>query len=409
LKLQLDINRYRIQEKALKKRSHITLLIFFVTFLIMNPIFFYGDAIAVVGKYGKLVTALIGIMVLQKSPMQIKYFAVRHIWLILFWVLCVFFMFLRIIEYGIDFELIQNNILFMVFIYFLYLLSTTFAIRHRVPNYYFFKYLVLSININFFFWLIIAFVFGISLWTEGPRTGLKLFFESYVILGIVSSTAAIANFSLMKYKTIKSGKMNFLMFVLYSFFVIMANSRNAQLILGVFLLLNLWPYLKKIAINYIYVFVVGIAVLLVFFFSGDMLLNENVKDFTTGRSTIWFYIYEHYLKHSILLGEGIFGLNNTILIANTDDSNYYFSKIDTLYFHSSFIEAMTAAGLIGLLFFIVFIIKCLREKKRDNVVIIIISMLVGGLFESFLVQPTMFTAFLFWYLIIGRKRSLIRT
>lgn len=390
------------------KRSHITILFLFVTFLVMNPISFQGDTIALVGKYGKLVTAIIGIFVLQKSFQQIKYFVFKNIWLMLFWSLCIFFVLLRTIEFGIDLELIQNNILFIVFIYFLYVLSVSFTIRHRSPNYFFFKYLALSLNINFFFWLTIALIFGFNLWSEGDRTGLNLFYNSYISLGIFSCTGAIANFAIMKYKTIKTGKIYYIMFILYLVLVILANSRNAQLILGVFLLFSLWPYLGKTVLKYIYLLVIVLSMVLVFYFSGEMLLNENLTDFTTGRSSIWFYIYEYYVQHSILIGEGIFGLNETILIANSSDSNYYFSSIDTLYFHSSYIEAMTAAGIFGLVFFILFIVKALRERRKNYIVFIIISILAGALFESYLVQPTILISFLFWYLIVGETRLLKR-
>lgn len=389
------------------KRSHITILFLFVTFLVMNPITFNNNTFLLVGKYGKLFTAIIGIFVLQKSRLQIKYFTIENIYLMFFWGICMLFLVVRTIELGIDFALIQNNVLFIVFIYFLYLLSMTFRIRHRRPKFYFFKYLALVLNINFFFWLTIAFIFGFNSWSEGPRTGLELFYDSYIQLGIFSCTAAIANFALMRYKTYKNRKIYFIMFVLYSVLVILSNSRNAQLVLCIFLLLNLLPYIRKIAIKYIYFLVFGLLIVLFFYFSGEILLIESITYFTSGRSTIWFHVYEYYLQHSIFIGEGIFGLNDTILIANAD-SNYYFADLTFLYFHSSYIEVITAGGIIGLVFFTIFIIKSLRERKKYYVVIIIISILIGGIFESYLLQPTILISFLFWYLIIGETRVLSR-
>ena len=392
------------------KKSHLTILFLFVTFLVMNPIFFFGDTIALIGKYGKLVTALGGIILLQKSDLQIKNFVSGNVWLILFWCLCIFFVTLHTLEFGMDFELIQNNVLFIVFIYFLYVLSVAFKIRHRRPNYSFFKYLAFALNINFIFWLIITLILGLELWSEeGDRIGLDLFYDSYISLGIFSCTGAIANFAAFKAKTIKTGKLYFAMFILYLILIILANSRNAQLILGVFLLFSIWPYLGQTVVKISYFVVIVLSIAFTFYFSGEMLLDQTLKDFTTGRSSIWYYVYKYYVDHSILIGKGIFGLNDTILIANTIDSNYYLSKIDRLYFHSSYLEAMTAAGLIGLVFFLLFIIKSLRQRRKNYVVFIIISILVGALFESYLVQPTILISFLFWYLIVGQTTSALKT
>ncbi len=369
------------------KNSHIILLIVFVTFLVMNPIVFNLN-IALIGKYGKLVVAFLGILILQNSFIQIKIFAKKYVWLMLFWALCIGFTLLRIIEKGINFDLIQQNVLFIVFIYFYYLLALTFKKRYRRPNYYFFKYLAQTININLFFWTAVVILFSFNIWhTVEGRTGLGLFYGNYIQFGIFACTGAIANFSLLKSQIKKNRKYHLFMFLLFGVLVLLSDSRNVQLILLVFLIFNLIPQIKKIAISNIYLIIFSLSIASIFYFSGEILLNESLINLSSGRSSIWYYIYDYYSQNSFLKGEGIFGLNTTIL-ENNIDTNYYFQRIDFLYFHSSFIEIIAASGIIGFIFFILFIVKSLKIKKKFYLLGIIISILLGGLFESFLIQPT---------------------
>jgi len=370
----------------------------------MNPIAFNGDTIALLGKYGKLITAVIGLIVLPKSPLQFKRFISGNIWLLLFWGLCIIFLVVRTMKFGFDVELIQNNVLFMFFIYFIYLLSSTFRMRHQRPYFYFFKYLAVTLNINFLFWLVVGFIFGFNSWSDGTRVGLELFYDSYITLGILACTAAIANFVVFKYRTPKKGKMYFALFYLYLILVILANSRNAQLILGVFLTLSFFPYFGNTVTKNIYFLLFMMVIGMVFYFTGQMLLNEELINFTSGRSTIWYYIYEYYLENSLFLGESIFGLNETILIENRSETNYYFNSITTLYFHSSYIEVLAAGGIFGLLFFVYYLVQALREMQMNYTIVVVISILGGGIFESYLLQPTILIAFMFWYLIIGETR-----
>ncbi len=380
------------------------MLLLFVTFLVMNPITFDVN-ISFVGKYGKLLVALSGILILQKSFVQLNNFVAKNVWLIFFWALCIGFALFRILEKGVNFDLIQQNILFIVFVYFYYLLSLKFKSRYRVPNYFFLKYLARAINFNLFFWTAIVFLFSFDIWhTAGDRTGLGLFYGSYIQFGIFACVGAIANFSLLRYRIKDNRKFYFVMSILYGILVFLSGSRNAQLVLLVFLLLYLMPYLKRIAIGNIYLVVFSLSIVSVFYFSGEMLLNESLTDLSSGRSSIWYYIYEYYTQNSILRGEGIFGLNTTILDNNLD-TNYYLQRIDFLYFHSSFVELIGASGILGFLFFMLFVIRSLKRKRKFYVVNIVVSILFGGMFESFLVQPTVLISFLFWYFIIQRTEE----
>ncbi|MGB5820438.1 MAG: O-antigen ligase family protein [Saonia sp.] len=373
----------------------------------MNAITHYHN-IYIIGKYGKLFIAVLGVVILQKSFGQLNDFVAKNNWLLFFWGLCVLFTLVRIWEKGFDLTLIQNNILFILFIYFFYLLSLAFKIKYGRPNYYFFKYLSYALNVNLLFWTVFAILYPFTMWhTLEGRTGLGLFYENYIQLGIFACVGAITHLTLFRYKIKKDQKIYFVMFILYTALVILSNSRNSQLILFIFILFNLFPYFKKITLKYIYLLVCCAVILFAFYFSSEILLMESLTDLTTGRTAIWYYVFEYFSQNTILLGEGIFGLNNTIL-ENNSASNYYFQRLDVLYFHSSYMEIFSASGIIGFICFILFIIRSLRRKKRFFLVTILISILIGGLFESFLVQPTILVSFLFWYLIVARTEVLAK-
>ena len=359
-----------------------------------------SDAILFIGKWGKLAVAVVGIIIMHKSVNQFKYFLREYRWLLVFWAFCILFTVLRTIEKGFNIDLIQYNLLFFVFVYFLFHLSLAFQAKHRTPNLAFFKYAAKAININFIFWSVIAILFSFDLWfTLEDRTGLGLFYDSYIQFGIFSCVGAIINFSVLRYSGIKNRRTHLLFFIVFAILVVLANSRNSEFILGMYLLLNLFPYLKKVSLKYIYLFSTLIVTFGVVYFSKEMLLNDIFIEFTTGRSAIWYYILDFYSQRSIFSGEGIFGLNSTILEENLS-SNYYFQRLNFLYFHSSYLEIFAASGIFGFVFFGIFLVKMLLQKKKFYITAIIISILLGGLFESFLVQPTILISFLFWYLII---------
>ncbi len=381
-----------------RKLPHI-LLSLFVTFLVMNVVTFDAN-IFLVGKYGKLVLASIGIVLLEKDLKGFFFFVRKNILIVLFWILCLLFTGNRILSEGMNTELLQSNVLFIFFIYFCYLLVTSFKKVYHNPAYHFFKTLANTLTINFVFWTLVALLLSLELWhTLEDRTGLGMFYGSYVQFGIFSCVAAVTHFMVVKFTSVKKSKMYFVLFLFYACLVVLTNSRNAQIITLLVVLLSFLPYLKKVALRNIYIIVLALLLVGINLFSQGFLLDDNVSQVTTGRNWIWYYVFEHYQTNSVFLGEGIFGLNDTILNENIS-SNYYFQRLDFLYFHSSYIEVFSAAGLLGLIFFVLYIMKSLKERKNLDLVVLLIAIVAGGFFESFLVQPTILTSFLFWCLIV---------
>ncbi|WP_010520643.1 O-antigen ligase family protein [Aquimarina agarivorans] len=384
----------------IKVKTHKILLSLFVTFLVMNAIT-YTIFIHLAGKYGKLLVAMVGIALLQKSINQLVDFLEANKYLLIFWFLCVSFTVLWVFDNGFNGAIIQNNTLFVLFIYFFYLLSEAFKSKSKRPYFSFFKTLANTLNYNLFFWTALAIVLPFKIWhTLEDRTGLGLFYENYIQLGIFSCAGAIANFSVYRDKT--AYKFYYLsMAIIYAILAVLSNSRNPQLVLLVYALFNLFPYIKRGVIKYMYVLVFLIVLGSVLFLSVEVLNSSTVSSFTTGRSRIWYHIIDYYSTNSIFKGHGIFGLNDIILQTNID-GNYYFQRLEFLYFHSSYMEIFSASGILGLLFFFFFLGKSLYEKKNYYISIVIIGISIGGFFESFIIQPTVLISFLFWYLIISK-------
>ncbi len=390
-----------------EKKLHKTLLFLFITFLVMNAIT-YNILIHITGKFGKLLVAVIGIALLQRSFNQLMDFLEENKPLLFFWGLCVCFTVLWVFNNGMNIPVIQNNLLFLLFIYFFYLLSEAFKLKSQRPYFAFFKVFANTLNYNLFFWTILAIVLPFKIWhTLEDRTGLGLFYENYIQLGIFGCAGTIANFSVFRDKT-KNKNFYLILSIVFAFLTLLSNSRNPQLVLIVYFIFNAFPYIKRNVIKYMYIIVFIIVFLSSLYLSVDILKSGTVSSFTTGRSKIWYHIIDHYGNHSIFGGYGIFGLNDIILKAHVD-GNYYFQRLEFLYFHSSYMEVFAASGIIGFLFFLFFIAKELYKKKNLYISIILIGILLGGFFESFIIQPTVLISFLFWYLIISKpsKRKLI--
>lgn len=390
----------------IKSKVHIYLLFFFVTAMILNAEVLNLEVTSLVGKYGKLIIALLGIIILQKNYI-LQRFVIHNKLLIGFWLLCVFFTIISLINKGFDLELLQKNLLFILFVYFIYLLSVRFLCWHKFPNLVFFKILSNTINANLLLWTCLGVFLKFSFWHSiNGRIGLSLIFDSYITLGMVSCVGAIVNFSILKYKP--KGRVFYLgAFLLYTFLVILSNSRNAQLILMILLVLNYFPVIKKYSNRYLYIITIFFLLTTLYFVFDDFLIKNDIVKFTTGRSRIWDYLYNYYKGSSILGGQGIFGLNEYILEMNRED-NYYFQSLDTLYFHSSYLEVLAASGIFGFLIFILFLVQKFKRDMPYYKLSIVIGIAAGGFFESFLVQPTLLLSFVFWYLLISEtKRSKI--
>jgi O-antigen ligase len=127
--------------------------------------------------------------------------------------------------------------------------------------------------------------------------------------------------------------------------------------------------------------------------------TENLNKVSSGRIEIWRLALENIIENGIFTGSGIFNLNDIVLQKNIGTGNYYFDRIDFLYFHNSFIELLAGGGLVLLLLFIWIVVDSWRYFSRIEKAIMC-SVLIGGTLESYLTQPFMLISSLFYFILL---------
>ncbi|HOA82049.1 MAG TPA: O-antigen ligase family protein, partial [Defluviitaleaceae bacterium] len=251
----------------------------------------------------------------------------------------------------------------------------------------------------FFSFTFLTIITGHSVWDtlDPTRVGLRLFFNSYIAFGIFSVVGFIINFILIKLRGFDYKYLIGLIF--YAVLTYLSNSRNAQLICLIILVLSYIKPIYSVLLKFRYPLIFTILVLLAYNFYSikSYLTSDLVVFFTSGRSNIWNYLFEDLIKHNFLFGKGIFGRNHLIL-ENNIDHNYYLQRVDFLYFHNSYLEILSAAGLIGLVFFM-FFVKENIDKGLKFMRPIVLSIFIGSFFEGFLIQPMLLISMLFWMII----------
>ncbi|WAC01151.1 hypothetical protein N7U66_13425 [Lacinutrix neustonica] len=126
----------------------------------------------------------------------------------------------------------------------------------------------------------------------------------------------------------------------------------------------------------------------------------DLISFTSGRYQIWSLALESMFTNNLLLfGNGLFNLNDVVLSQNKYIGFYYFDNLKSLSFHNSYIELLAGGGIFVLLFFFIIIRNTWKYLNRVNRSILV-GILVGATFESFLVQPFMLISILLYIIII---------
>lgn len=396
---QATYRSYRIQTISIR------LLYLFVTLIIANGI---SDipGVSEVAKYAKLLVLFLGTIMITNSNKAISFF-MENKRIIQFWIVCLFFSLYRLTYTNLDIEILITNITFIFYLYFFYLLIEGITIGViNISNkilVFFCKKVIKILNINFISWTLIGLIFNVPIWHQlDNRVGLGLFYNNYIQLGIFGLCGSLIYLLLLKFE--KKSKTNLLFFFAYLTIVILSNSRNSQLVLGISIFLIFFQTIQSWIIRFKWYLIIALSSVIWYTIDVyEFLMSQSIQTITTGRSNIWAYVLKHYDKSSIFIGNGIFGLNNDILLNNKTD-NYYFNRIDFLYFHNSYLEVFAASGILGFLLFILFLISGLKKRKSSLLNPLLIGILAGAFFESFLVQPVILITFLFWILFFLNRK-----
>ena len=231
------------------------------------------------------------------------------------------------------------------------------------------------------------------------------FFQDSIHFGLFVTTGFLVSLFL-RYNSYNKDKSIFNLILLIVYLGIsLFTSRNSILII---LVTIIYLFLVPKAKNKIIIFL--IILLPIFIINSDIIfhgLNEDsINEFTSGRSTIWSLAISKIIENNILIGHGLFNVNDMVLQENVGIGFYYLDKIENLSFHSSYVELFAGGGLIVVIVFFRIIIKSLSRLNGVDKGILV-GVLIGGLFESFLTQPFMLISCLFYFILFANNMKIV--
>ena len=126
---------------------------------------------------------------------------------------------------------------------------------------------------------------------------------------------------------------------------------------------------------------------------------DNINYVSSGRFLLWTMAFLSIMETGFFMGKGLFNLNDIVLEENKFTGFYYLDSLDTLSFHSSYIELLAGGGIIVLILFFVVIIRTWPKfgKLEKSIAF---GILLGAVSESYLVQPFMLISSLFYFILL---------
>ena len=381
-------------------------LVIFLTLVIMNSIKFVS-AITSLGSIGKFLFVLVFIggafAFVDKEKIRISTLRFRE-WAIVVG-LILFFAFVYMATTGDRYYLMPNIAFPLYFIFYFLLIKLYVRLHPLVSGQQILKqlqYKLLSVFrttlwFNFVFWFPLAILFRAQLFEESG--GFGGFFEDEIHFGLYMVTGFLVSLY-FRFNTIRRDRSYFNTFLLFLYGgTALFTSRNAFLII----VAALFYYygVSKIKKHFY-----RVASFVLFFIGVNAFViirdinKAKLIEITSGRYQIWLLAFEEmYSKGKYFVGSGLFNLNDVILRKNKGVGFYYLDDLDSLSFHNSYIELLAAGGIIAFVFLIIAIGKTWKKLTRIDKSIVA-SILVGASFESFLVQPFILIAVLFYMILI---------
>lgn len=377
-------------------------LFIFLSLVIMNSIKFI-PLITVIGSIGKLVFCAVFIifvfLFIKRSIFKIKFLEKLSFFGIGF--LIVGFSIIFYLKNGSSENLLANCVL-PIYIYFYYLVCKL-LLRLNADNPFpqSSKFDILSIfRLTLFshlcIWFPVAFLMGVNMFEiDGAFGG---FFQDEIHFGLYMVTGFLVCFYLRFNGSKKDRSLLNLCQMLIFLVGVMFASRNAFLI--VVTVITFFFAVSKFK-RKLYIFPIVLLPLLVV--NIDVIISgfsiEKLNEISSGRYFIWQLAITSMVEDGYLIGKGLFNLNGLVLKSNVGTGIYYFDDLDTLSFHSSYIELFAGGGILAIFLFFRLVV---RTWSRCNAMdkSIILGILIGALFESYLIQPFMLIPCLFYFIVI---------
>lgn len=376
----------------------------YVTLVVMNSMKPY-PVVEMIGKYGKLAIILLALMIflpfLYHKSISIK---LRNQWVyLLIYTSLILFSLIHVYFSNLLGNLVYNVLLFLYIFYFYVMIKILWHLNFKEQQLQSFENTKITIFktyrsalfLNLVFWFILAFLTNKSFYDNGEFGG---FFQNEIHFGLYTATGFLTCFY-MRFNNIEKDSSKFNMALMLTYLVLAYfTSRNAILIIIIaplyyFLVFNI----KKV----LYALPILMSPVLVAYLNeiSSNISTDRLNKVSSGRIDIWNLSLENIMEIGIFKGSGIFNLNDTVLQKNQGTGNYYFDRIDFLYFHNSFIELLAGGGIIALILFIWVLIDAWKYFTRIEKAIMC-AIIIGGTLESYLVQPFMLISSLFYFILL---------
>lgn len=385
----------------------------FFLYFIFSTFSGYGvDIIRHVGTSGKIIMLLFALtLILIQFQKLLSLYTNLHAYKLIFIFICI------ILYSGLN-NLIttnQNQYLFLniymiitlLFILMIALQNIDFTnLIFTLKSYVFIQFLIgipliLLFNID---------IYDLSVGGAGETSGgLSGFLEKRNTFALLSSLGFFTSFyALTKRKTI----FDFLLLITYLILIYYSQTRFVFIIIITFIFFYIYfSYLNKIKnfnikfLIYLIQLTLIVSFLLVIY---KLFLTESnsINDFTTGRLFVWGLFFKECFDNTwnLLLGYGNSYISDLIL-HKYSKYNYYLSILDSLSLHSSYLKAIEVSGLIGLFLFLGLNYIAFKNSNLYSKSIIL-SFLIGGLVESFLMNPNTVGSLFYWLILfMNLKRT----
>ncbi|APQ18034.1 hypothetical protein A9200_15805 [Maribacter hydrothermalis] len=384
------------------KRSLLNISLFvYITLIVMNSIKF-NETIAEIGSIGKLVFCILfistSLFLNLNSVLKIK--LKNYALFILIAVILVFNSFYYISSTNNNF---LANIAFPIYFVFYFLFIKNYisiiALKNRTNILELTKIKILSLFrvilfSNFVFWFILAYGTGVNMINFDENFG--GFFQDEIHFGLFAATGFIISFYLRFNNLQKDVSIfNYVLLLVY-FIIVLFTSRNALMItLIIPFYVLVFSRIKGFVAIFFYTF---ISIMIIEFYHYlNLITVENINTITSGRLTIWMLAIEEINQNGWFGGFGLLNLNDIILARNQGIGLFYLDRLEYLSLHSSFVELLAGGGVLAILFFAYLIIKSVIKVDNLNRGILL-GILIGAFFESYLMQPFMLISILFYFI-----------
>jgi O-antigen ligase len=290
--------------------------------------------------------------------------------------------------------------IYIIFIYSLlknFLLVNTYDFKINIKDSILCEILEILRNtliINTLIWTIIAIILNQNLYDIDPtggRSGFSAFCGDRMVFGLIMATIYLSSFIIITNK--KNIKLNLIIIGISILFILYSDSRTALSIV----IIPTFFYLIKQKIKYVDFLILLISLILIVYMWNnfdDSITNE----YSSGRIFVWSLFFKEFFPNNFIYGYGLFNFNDFILNKYMNLS-YYFQRVDFLYFHSSYIEIWASGGILGIFSYILILYKTYINAK-NSIKALLLGIIIGSFFESFIILPVFSISLLFWIIVI---------